>query len=700
MEFENNLIEKSFYETLLNESEKQNPIKSLGELFYRKQKDEPDQLDEVRFAQGEVYFHVRDYESAIHKWENVQGNYEQFARKNIADAYLELDLLDTAEEIYQSITTDSLVLNIEIALQLFGLYIMQNKTHEAKQMIQNAVILNPAYPNVTKLARAFFEEIKDMPNAVELAVNEGIRTEDEDWIKVLHGYVEKGHIIYEPTYFLPLLKTTLTINKEQFEKLVTGLWNGYKNKDSFLTWLELVSELLNKEGEPQMNKWETLDAYFEKTYFELVSGQYSYFEIETLMPIYIEAWIKISKQLGNIFSISAAIAWNDLFPGNISQDTTELIGNTIVERNGMSEILSFSRSLFSNIKKWAEDHELFIEREENENQSYSAVLVNVKATIQLLMEQLEKLKEEMTLSIENDEDIVSRLQGSINQLQDLEEEKAQEIREAFLSIKENINSNLRKAIPSLIKESAKIIKEDSDFRNIHLDLNNEMNKRINSYMHTTILPIFIQLLADWIENSQAKLLEMQAQLFEWSSGFNELLGQDRIKLECDFQILEDWKRDADRMTSGIQIEKENIMLKRTPSQVFLKGAGKLLGTFSKNQSVLANAYRSFIQNENYEEVAEAVSSKFLQQYGLFEKAIGRDIHLFIKQPLNTLQEIVEEIQGRIDENQDKLTKFQKNPDLYRNALKIFEVRLRQLEWIQDSKENKELPINNPSGGGQ
>lgn len=700
MEFENNLIEKSFYETLLNESERENPITSLGEIFYRKQKDEPDQLDKVRYAQGEVYFHVRDYESAIHKWENVQGNYEQFARKNIADAYLEVDLLDTAEEIYQSITTDSLALNIEIALQLFGLYIMQNKLTEAKQMIQNAVILNPAYANVTKLARAFFEEIKDMPNAVELAVNEGIRTEDEKWITVLRGYVEKGHVIYEPSYFLPLLKTARSINKEQFEKLVTGLWNGYKNKDSFLTWLELVSELLNNDSETPMNKWETLDSYFEKTYFELVSGQYSYFEIETLMPIYLEAWTKISKQSGNIFSISAAIAWNDLFPGNISQDTTELIGNTIVERNRMSEIPSISRSLISNIKKWAEKYDLFIEREENENQSYSAVLVNVKATIQSLMEQLEKLKEEMTYSIESDEDIVSRLQGSINQLQDLEEGKSQEIREAFLSIKEKINSNLRRAIPSLIKESAIIIKEDSDFRTIHLDLNNEMNKRIDSYMNTTILPTFIQLLAEWIENSQATLVEMQAQLSEWSAGFNELLGQDRIKLECDFQILEDWKRDADRMTSGVQIEEENIMLKRTPSQVLLKGAGKLLGTFSKNQSVLANAYRSFVQNENYEAVAEAVSFKFLQQYGLFERAIGRDIHLFIKQPLNTLQDTVEKIQGRIDENQNKLAEFQKNPELYRNTLKIFKVRLRQLEWIQESKENKALPINKSSGGVQ
>ena len=64
-----------------------------------------------------------------------------------------------------------------MALQLFTLYIEQGKRQEADQMIKNAVILHPGYPNVTRLARAFFEEQADWHSAVELAVNEAISDE-------------------------------------------------------------------------------------------------------------------------------------------------------------------------------------------------------------------------------------------------------------------------------------------------------------------------------------------------------------------------------------------------------------------------------------------------------------------------------------------------------------------------------------------
>lgn len=70
---------------------------------------------------------------------------------------MELDLLSTAEEIYKSISSDSLILNTEISLQLFSLYLQQGKAGEADQMIKNAVVLNPDYENVTELACAFLK---------------------------------------------------------------------------------------------------------------------------------------------------------------------------------------------------------------------------------------------------------------------------------------------------------------------------------------------------------------------------------------------------------------------------------------------------------------------------------------------------------------------------------------------------------------
>jgi len=82
------LMEKTFHETFTGDIGRNlHPIEVLGAAFVEEQKNEPYDLTDIRFAQGEVYFHCKDYEAAIFKWENVQNEREPWAKKNIADAY-------------------------------------------------------------------------------------------------------------------------------------------------------------------------------------------------------------------------------------------------------------------------------------------------------------------------------------------------------------------------------------------------------------------------------------------------------------------------------------------------------------------------------------------------------------------------------------------------------------------------------------
>ena len=185
------LIQKKFYETLVNSSEK-HPIESLGEIFMEEQKKDVPDLTDIRFAQGEVYFQHLDYEAAIFKWQNITGKLGAWAQKNIADAYFELELYDTAEAIYKSVTTENPVLKIEVWLQLFSLYIVESRQSQATEVIKEAVDFQPDYPNVTKMARTFFEEQKDWNHAIELAVNESIRTKSLVWFDLLKKYIEQG----------------------------------------------------------------------------------------------------------------------------------------------------------------------------------------------------------------------------------------------------------------------------------------------------------------------------------------------------------------------------------------------------------------------------------------------------------------------------------------------------------------------------
>ena len=118
---EKQFITKMYYRSLIHENDSRHPIEILGELFAEEEQKEFPDASEIRFAQGEVYFHNKDYEAAIFKWENVHNELEQWAKKNIADAYLELAIYPEAESIYQSINTESLTLRTEVLLQLFSL---------------------------------------------------------------------------------------------------------------------------------------------------------------------------------------------------------------------------------------------------------------------------------------------------------------------------------------------------------------------------------------------------------------------------------------------------------------------------------------------------------------------------------------------------------------------------------------------------
>ena len=193
MILEEQLIGKTYYkEKFMKDHENRDPVQILGELYFKEQQNELFDLSNIRFAQGEVYFHYKDFETAIFKWENIQNELQPWAKKNMADAYFELGLFSTAEEIYKSIQVESLVLNSEVALKLFQLYIEQGNLDLADKIIKNAVSLNPDYPNVTKIARVFFEQHQDWSSAVELSVNEATRTKLLYWFEILKSYVDRG----------------------------------------------------------------------------------------------------------------------------------------------------------------------------------------------------------------------------------------------------------------------------------------------------------------------------------------------------------------------------------------------------------------------------------------------------------------------------------------------------------------------------
>ncbi|MBD7938252.1 MULTISPECIES: GTP-binding protein [Cytobacillus] len=904
MNIENQLINKQFHDTFTMNHEHTHPVQVLGDAYLQENMKESPDLTMIRFAQGEVYFQHKDYEAAIFKWENIDNEFQPWARKNVADAYFELDLLGTAEEIYLSIDTDSDVLKIEVLLQLFSLYIQQGKLEKAVDAIKKAVFLNPDYPDVTRIARVFFEDHQDWQNAVELAVNEAMRTQEITWFHTLKGYVVEGKTKKTaPKYFIEALTILYQNDVRQFEAISVAFWQSYKGEENYFNWLEEFNQLMQKLDTQSGYHWNELSVIYHDTYFELINGDKQIKEIAKIVPPHLQNWLRISSDTYRLIASSAVLAWSDLFTKSFDAEVINDAERMIEEAMPVGHSLEENYQLFQSIMEWARRHDVLmgarfewmvkelLDLETNhviiagmsgsgktefvqellgdhvkaENTTATVmykhadykeltsisdtaiipldsmddlrtgekrsdqVLVDYKnslpflsqqrmavmdtpglsssnkfrndvfqylhfadsllfilnaeypltdreldiavkireqspslpvhfilnhmdaasseeeamqwmdetadrvstyfpkATIfayspqydpteqlkdfavflaglnegrHLMQERTEKMLHYIQKSIkflldkriekENaliddmnwHEEMLTKLNGAIHQLEDMEEEKVKNISHSYRDIKKTMEDKLAAAIPDILRECSQLIREDSDFSKLHIQLNDEMNERVQQYISEKVLPEYRESIQAWIMESEQEFLTGQAFLVEMGDSFNELYGFEKLQLNCDFRILEDWKRDADRLTHGtVRLDKANIMLRHTPTQMLLKSAGKIFGLIPQNKTMLYNKYKQFVDNEDYREVASQMTDNFIQQFELFEKALDRDIQMFFQSPFAVLEETVKESHMTIANDNQELEKMRSNPEVYHDPLKLFELKWKQYEWM-------------------
>lgn len=907
MTLEKQLKQKKYYEMFINEHENIHPIRVLGDAFQEEaQKDVPD-LSYIRFAQGEVYFHHKDFESAIFKWENIANELEQWAKKNTADTYYELGMLSTAEDIYSAIETEDLTLKTEVALQLFSLFIERGKLEAAVSIIKKTINSNPDYPNVSEMARLFFEEQQDWNNAVELAVNEAKRTESLEWFEVIHSYVEKGVTQnFDPSYFSQALIILFNLDKSGFEQLVSSLWKSYQNEESHFTWLREINHLLLNLDLNRDDQYHDLSVLHKEKYFSFIDGRYFIRKLQEFIPDLLTNWLRLSDQENVVLAAASVLSWNELFPASISQsivsEAEKLISITETDMDELEECLN----LFDSILNWAKAHEMgennrvkwladqlidfdtqhillagisgsgkssfvntvlgeelqdgstssvvmFKDSEEltvseitdweisnlpgleefhekmnrrrnalesiielkrpmpflhenkvaffdtpaltgslhydryevlkylqiadtilfvidsnepftdkewaalgqiqemapdipihfliskmdtisseqealriydeakatansylpdakvfafstkyernqqlNELKGFIRTIKNtrnladkrlakllyfIRTTIASLLQKRVDVENQLIESVRWNEEMLMKLNGAVNQLSDTEAQRTKDVVKSYRAIKESIETEITIAVPRMLQECSSLIKEDSDFSKIHIVLNDEMNKRLQNYLEEQAMPKYYRSLQDWIERSHGEFMDSQEFLVDMRDGFNQMYGEERINLECDFRVLDDWRRDTDRMTTRFQLETVNILLRRTPAQFLLKSAGRLFGALSQNKAMLFNKYKSFIENEDYSEAIAAVNKQFFQPFELFEKSLERDVTLFFKAPKEVLNRSAEEARSEIQKNQEMLNKMNENPEMFRDPLTLFDVRLRQFEWM-------------------
>jgi hypothetical protein len=310
------------------------------------------------------------------------------------------------------------------------------------------------------------------------------------------------------------------------------------------------------------------------------------------------------------------------------------------------------------------------------------LLFYIRETLTYLLKKRVETENEITEVIDWKEDVVSKLYATAHQLSDLEKERIKIVQNSYQTLKVNIKLDLKMTIPKLLRDCSALIKEDSDFQNIHIELNQEMNEKINNYIQHTLLPRFSKEIQVWIDMSTEEFSLSQDYLAEISEGFNIMYGEQRLNLNCDFKVLDDWRRDANRLSNGVKLKTINILNRSTPSQLVLRSAGKLVGTIGHNSTLLYNMYKKFIEKDDYEILSETVTNQFILQFELFEKGLERDISMFFIQPSSVLNAVIGEEKEAIQHKKDTLQQLKANPEKQLDPLTLFKVKLLQYEWMQ------------------
>ncbi|PTR89755.1 tetratricopeptide repeat protein [Bacillus anthracis] len=909
MTIENQFIQKVYYKTFLTE-ETSTPVSDvLGEAYINESTNEFSNISNIRFAQGELYYQNKDFEAAIFKWEKVNNELALWATKNIADAYFELGFLPKAEEMYQSIQTEDTTLTMEVSLQLLSLYIEQDRLGLAFKTISEAVAFQPDYPNITSIARSFYEKQEDWNNAIELAVQEGIRTKSLHWFDTLINYVNQGFTKQiKPEYFYESLKALYAIDQVQFKELVITLWNSYQNEKLHLPWIETINHLFLHIETDNNDDWHEIVERYQDTYFELITGEHFMHEMQGLVPDLLTNWFSLTRAKDALFVSAAVLAWNEVSPTtlesllvksagallsnstaetNVNMETVSHLFETIAvwaEKNDVdlshqftllvhelcdlnvtqlliagtsdhdklsfvnsilgeniltetittpilfkddsqTEITEFTALDVHNIPNFDEFHQIMATSDQSElenkcieiklpsrflrknkfaflvtpsvqgqvdkNSSYfeylqaadsliyvlnsasplhgkeldtllylreqvpnlqihfvlhtnsadkneklmskikvhfpnaqffpyspsqessqqlgdvtESILSNLatrdieqeriekliwftQKTIAYLVNERVELENTLVKSVRWNKHISVKLNGFINNLTALEKDKIRSITESYLLTKEEITRDIHSQIPELLQSCSDLVQEDSDFKLVHEELNTAMNERIQKHVQQVLLPKFTGFIQEWIETAHNEFIQAQSYLDEMSETFNKLYKEERMKLPCDFKLLDDWHRDVVRMTNRITVSNINILLRFTPTQFFLKSAGKLFGNMQKNQSMLANKYKQYIETEDYTEIAQTISKQFFLQFEVFEGALERDIMMFFKDPLSILKQNVEAAQLEIQEDEQTLTTLRSNPETYHDPLAFFKLQLLQHKFILSTHKNNE-----------
>src|SRR5690606_21335709 len=136
-----------------------------------------------------------------------------------------------------------------------------------------------------------------------------------------------------------------------------------------------------------------------------------------------------------VFAASAGLAWNPQFPELITEEISKARRTILAEAHLEIDILTECHDLLQAIQRWDKDNKLGTETVIPSFNRSLDLLAFTRQRLASLVDKQQELKASLSESIEINDDIVGRLNGSVHQLEDMQEEKIRVILKEYKSMK-------------------------------------------------------------------------------------------------------------------------------------------------------------------------------------------------------------------------------------------------------------------------
>ena len=101
-----------------------------------------------------------------------------------------------------------------------------------------------------------------------------------------------------------------------------------------------------------------------------------------------------------------------------------------------------------------------------------------------------------------------------------------------------------------------------------------------------------------------------------------------------------------------------------------------------------NRYKKYLESEDYLDIAMMISDRFFAQFELFEQSLERDVTLFFRGSYNELKKTIHDTEVETQEYQITLQNMKENPEVYRDPITLFQVKLHQLERLEKVEKKR------------